>query len=181
MIKITLSIIFLLNLFFCFGQSKLQSGYYTVSIINCGNETRIVKPESTVRAIKSLVYGSAEFRKTKIINFSSSIKVDTAGFLLNISRLKQTLPKNYFGILSGYAFSNEPNEDIIWISNNFIQILANGQIKVFSGYKITFEGSDPTSESFRSDPKIKNIQFLFTPLQLKDLEKRFTKLFLQKR
>lgn len=178
--KVSITFLFLLKLLCCFGQKKLSVGYYTASIINCGNETRIVNPESTVRAIRYLVYGSAEFKKTKIINFGSSIKVDTADFLLNISRLKQTLPINYFGVLSGYSFSNEPNDDSIWISNTFIQVLPKGQIKVFSGYKMTFEGSDPTSESFRSDPKIKTIQFLFAPLQLKELEKRLKKLFIGK-
>ena len=168
--KLSLSVLLLINLF-SFGQTKLEKGFHTFTITNCGNESRLVIPMTTVRGIKYLVYGSAEFRKMKTLNFSKNANLDTSKFLKNIDKLKSTLPKNYFGRLSGYEFSNKPNENLIWITNIFGEISEGGKIKIFSAYKMTFEGNDPTAFTFRSDPKISNIDFIFDLKQKTELEK----------
>ena len=169
-----------LTLFFsfiaCFGQSKIPIGYHTFLIKNCRNESRIVNPVTSVNGIYYLVYGSAEFKKMKTLNFSNSYKVDTNYIIANVARLKGTLPKNYFGMLTGYEYSNQPNDNSIWFMKIFAQITASGQVKIFSAYKITFEGTDPSVESFRDNPKITNIQFILDKKQLIELEKKLNEL-----
>lgn len=173
--KISLSVLLLIHLF-SFGQNKIEKGFHTFTITNCGNESRLVIPMTTVRGIKYLVYGSAEFRKMKTLHFSKNANLDTSRFLKNIDKLKSTLPKNYFGGLSGYEFSNEPNENFIWITNIFGEILESGKIKIFSAYKMTFEGNDPTALAFRSEAKISNIDFIFDLKQKIELEKELKRL-----
>jgi hypothetical protein len=169
-----------LTLFFSFvtsfGQSKIPVGYHTFIIKNCRNESRIVNPLTSVNGIYYLVYGSAEFKKMKTLNFSNSYKVDTNYITTNVAKLKGTLPKNYFGMLTGYEYSNQPNDDSIWFIKIFAQINNSGQVKIFSAYKMTFEGTDPSAESFRANPKITNIQFILDKKQLIELEKKLKEL-----
>lgn len=160
----------------CLAQTKIPTGYHTFLIKNCRNESRIVVPLTSVNGIRYLVYGSAEFGKMKTLHFSNSYNVDTNFILANIVKLRTSLPKNYFGMLTGYEYSNQPDEDSIWFTNIFAQISASGQVKIFSAYKMTFEGNDPSAESFRANPMIKNIQFIFDKKQLTELENKLKEL-----
>ena len=174
--RIVIASALFLNIGFCFGQQNIQFGYHMFLITNCRNESRTVNAVSSVNGIKYLVSGSAEFKKIKTLNFSNSYKIDSNYILTNVAKLKSTLPENYFRALTGYEYSNQPNEDSIWFTNIFVQVNNAGQVKIFSAYKMTFEGIDPSSESFRANPKITNIQFILDKKQLAELEKKLKEL-----
>lgn len=106
----------------------------------------------------------------KSLNFSGMNPVDTNFIVTNFEKIKQRLPKNYFGTLKGYEYSNQQNDDAIWFMQIFAQVTERGQVKIYSAYKMTFEGTDPSALSFRENPLIKNIQFFFDKTQLEELQ-----------
>ena len=57
-------------------------------------------------------------------------------------------------------YDNEPNENAIWFIQIFAQVDKAGTVKIYAAYKVTFEGDDARVDSQRSNPKIKNIEFI---------------------
>jgi hypothetical protein len=151
---------------------------YTTTLLlkNCNKENRIMTFVSPVDFFRMWVYGQYKLEKNKVLNFSSDYKLDSAFLRANILKIRKSLPKNFWVFpMYGLDRDNEPNEDVISFTELFVQVDKNQKVKIFSGYKITFEGNDARIDANRRDPKIKDIEFIFDKAALENLEKQLNK------
>lgn len=121
-----------------------------------------------------MVYRNTKLETNKVLRFSSDYKLDSDYVRKGVADMKRTLPKNFITTSKSESwYDNEPNEDLIW----FIKIFANvidktGNIKIFSAYKIVFDGKDARLDEVRAYPHIRNFEFIFEKDKLQQLEKK---------
>jgi len=139
---------------------------------NCNKEMRTVTFGSQLNSFKNWVYGQGNMETNKVVQFSPNYQLDSTFIRQNIINVRKTLPKNFWNFsMWGEMYNNEPNEDAIWFMHLFSQIDKNGNVKIFSAYKITFEGTDARQDINRMSPKIKNVEFIFDKVKLAKIEK----------
>lgn len=157
-----------LLLFLIKGNGEAQTGQI-LQLRNCQKERRVTTYESQVKIFWQLVGGWTTLRTQKWVKFSPSYVVDTALLEKQIEKVRKSLPGNYFKSkkLMGEWYDNSPEESAIW----FTIIFTNGgdpaELKVFSAIKIIFTGDDARLDGNRSDPLIKEVEFIFEPGKLK--------------
>jgi hypothetical protein len=141
---------------------------------NCQKEMRTVTFQEQVNILWKCVSGFTTIKKQKILNFSPDYKLDTIQFEKQIEKVKKTLPSNFF---KGYDFlgnwfDNSPDEKAIWFITIFAKKDDNGNYKIYSAIKVTFNGTDANVDEQRENPKIKNLQFIFEQSELANLARK---------
>lgn len=117
------------------------------------------------------MYGQYKLEKNKVLFFSTDYKIDSNYLRQGIAGIKKTLPKNFWAFpINEKWYDNEPNQDSIWFTEMFVQIEKSGEIKIFSAYTITFEGTDARIDMQRRSPKIKDIEFIVDKQKLQTLK-----------
>lgn len=156
------------------GEVKQKYPYTTtIQLRNCSKEMRTVTFNSQMSFFKWWVYGNTDLESNKVVYFSKDYKIDSNFLRKNINKVKKSLPKNFWTLPMGEKwYDNEPNEDSIWFIQIFAQIDKAANIKIFSAYKITFEGNDARIDSQRAYPKIRNIEFILDKEAIQVLEKK---------
>jgi len=147
--------------------------YHNVFIIKNNNrDNHTITFTSPAQSFKNMMQDRGKLETNKVLHFSSNYKIDSSFIKQGISNLKASLPKNFWNFsMWGIFYDNEPNQDSIWFIYLFVETDKNNNIKkVFSAYKVTFEGKDATDVKQRIDPKIINLEFIFDKKKLKLLE-----------
>ena len=143
---------------------------------NCNKEMRTVTFGSQLNSFKNWVYGQGNMETNKVVQFSPKYQLDSIFIRQNIINVRKALPKNFWNFsMWGEMYNNEPNEDAIWFMHLFSQIDKNGNVKIFSAYKITFEGTDARQDRNRMNPKIINVEFILDKEKLAEIEKDLKK------
>jgi hypothetical protein len=138
---------------------------------NCSYETRTVTFTTQLTYFKNWVRGQGNLETNKVVNFSPNYKLDTSFIRQNTLKIKNSLPKNFWNFSTwGERYDKVPNEESIWFMHLLSQVEKNGNIKIFAGIKITFEGTDARIEKNRVDPKIINVEYITDKKQLIKLE-----------
>jgi hypothetical protein len=155
------------------GQKQKYPYTTTLQLRNCSKEMRTVTFNSQMSFFKWWVYGKADLESNKVAYFSKDYDLDSNFLKENINRVKKSLPKNFWTLPMGENwYDNEPNENAIWFIQIFAQVDKAGNIKIYSAYKVTFEGDDARVDRQRSNPKIKNIEFIISKENIQALEKK---------
>lgn len=155
------------------GQKKKYPYTTTLQLRNCIKEMRIITFHSQMKFFKMWVYGKADLNSNKLAFFSRNYYLDTNFLKENINKVKKSLPKNFWTFPMGENwYDNEPNENAIWFIQVFAQVDKAGNIKIYSAYKVTFDGDDARIDRQRSNPKIKNIEFIISIEEIQALERK---------
>lgn len=156
------------------GAPQQKYPYTTIlQLRNCSKEVRTVTFHSQLNFFKWWVYGKADLESNKVAVFSKDYHLDSTFLKENINNVKKSLPKNFWTFPMGEnGYDNEPNENAIWFIQIFAQVDKAGTIKIYAAYKVTFEGDDARVDSQRSNPKIKNIEFILNKEDIQALEKK---------
>jgi hypothetical protein len=145
----------------------------TLQLRNCSKEMRVVTFNSQLNFFKRWAYGLGKFDNQKVLFFSPNYKIDSNYLNENFKKIRGTLPKNFGTLMEREEWYDiEPNQDSIWFIQMFGQIDKNGFFKIYSAYKITFEGTDARVDLQRVKPKIKDIEFIFDKQALQLLDKK---------
>ncbi|MEO6734337.1 MAG: hypothetical protein ABIN01_24160 [Ferruginibacter sp.] len=146
--------------------------YHDILIIKNNNkDDHTFTFTSPAQSFKNMVQGQGKLETNKVLHFSPNYKVDTLFVKQNIVNIRKSLPKTFWDFsLWGATYDNEPNQDSIWIMYCFVEINKTKDIKIFSAYKVTFEGFDATIVEQRIDPKIIDLEFIIDKKRLKLLE-----------
>lgn len=163
------------------GPSAIQIGKtpaikYPINKIieyrNCNKEMRTITFDSQLKSIMNMVHGQANLETNKVLRFSPIYKIDSSFIRKNIIMVRNTLPKNFWDYsLRSKMLNHEPNEEVIWFMHLFSQTDKNGNTKILSGYKITFDGTNASEDKIRANPKIINVEFILDKAKLAALEK----------
>jgi hypothetical protein len=125
-----------------------------------------------MRFFKNWVYGQSKLETQKVLYFSRRYSVDSNFLRQSVINIRSSLPKGFWDFsIWGNTFDNSPNQDSIWFMYLFAEIDKRKNLKIFSAYKITFEGDDATKVAQRHDPKIRNIEFILDKKAIMELEK----------
>jgi hypothetical protein len=131
---------------------------------------------SQLNSFKNWVYGQGNMETNKVVQFSPKYQLDSTFIRQNIIKVRKALPKDFWNFsVWGEMYNNEPNEDAIWFMHLYSQIDKNGNVKIFSAYKITFEGTDARQDINRRNPKIINVEFILDRVKLAALENNLNK------
>jgi len=143
---------------------------------NCNKEMRTMTFISQLNSFKNWVYGQGNMETNKVVQFSPKYQLDSTFIRQNIIKVRKALPKDFWNFsVWEEMYNNEPNEDAIWFMHLYSQIDKNGNVKIFSAYKITFEGTDARQDINRRDPKIINVEFILDKVKLAALENNLNK------
>lgn len=138
---------------------------------NCNYETRTVTFTTQLTFFKNWVRGQGNLETNKVVNFSPNYKLDSSFIRQNTLKIKNALPKNFWNFsIWGERYDKVPNEESIWFMHLLSQVEKNGNIKIFAGIKITFEGSDARVEKSRVNPKIINVEYILDKNELTKIE-----------
>jgi len=145
----------------------------TIQLRNCNKDTRVGAFISQMNFFKRLTFGQGKINNQKVLFFSSDYKLDSNYLKENFQRIRNSLPKDYslFSAREDW-YDNEPNVDSIWFMQIFGQVDKNGFFKIYSAYKVTFEGTDASVDAQRQRLEIKNIEFIFDKHELELLDKK---------
>jgi hypothetical protein len=142
-----------------------------IDIRNCSNEKRTITFDDGINFIWHWASGSLSLSDNRVVKFSKEYKPDTAFLKAGVYEIRKALPVDFWTYPIGTNwYDYTPGEKGIW----FIRLLAHedkaGQIRLYAGYKVTFEGTDARIDAQRSYPKIKNIDFFTDKESLAALE-----------
>jgi hypothetical protein len=145
----------------------------TIQLRNCSKELRVGTFISQMNFFKRLTFGQGQLDNQKVLFFSPDYKIDSNYLKENFRKIRHSLPKDY-SIFSAREdwYDNEPNVDSIWFIQIFGQVDKNGFFKIYSAYKVTFNGTDASVDDQRVRPKIKNIEFIFDKMELQLLDRK---------
>lgn len=145
----------------------------TIQLRNCSKELRVQSFVSQMNFFKRLTFGYGQLNNQKLLFFSPDYKIDSNYLKENFQKIRHSLPKEFslFSIREDW-YDNNPNVDSIWFMQIFGQVEKNGLFKIYSAYKVTFEGTDASVDEQRESPKIKDIQFIFDQKQLNLLQNK---------
>lgn len=153
------------------GRKQKYPYTTTLQLRNCSKELRTMTFSSQMSFFKWWVYDKIELASNKVAYFSKDYHVDSNYLRENISRVRKMLPKNFWDLPMGESwYDNEPDEKAIWFIQIFAQVDKAGNTKIYAAYKVTFEGDDARVDRQRSNPKIRNIEFILNKEDLKALE-----------
>lgn len=145
----------------------------TLLLRNCHKELRIMTFASQTSFFKWWVFGKTNLESNKVVYFSKDFVLDSNFLRKNIDKVKKSLPPNFWTFpMREIWMDNEPNEDAIWFIQIFARVDKPGKIKIFSAYKMIFEGNDARIDDQRTNPKISDIEFITDQNDLKALEKK---------
>ena len=145
-------------------------------IANCGGEHRSGLYSDQLTDIMWRLEGKREFSNDSILQFSNNNSVRTKDLEQKTSQFQKSLPKDY---LTDYihivGLDTKPNEDgRIWYDCIYADQDLKGNIIIYSGFKVLFEGTDPVEE--RKHPKISQISVLLDKNQLQPYYETIRKL-----
>ena len=156
-----------------FSQERKYPYTTTMQLRNCSKEMRVVTFEEQIGFFWNWVYGQTKLETTKMLHFSDQYKVDSNYLRRKINEVRKSLPPKFWTFPMGEEwFDNEPNQDSIWFIQLFVQIEKTGKVKIFSAYKIIFEGNDARESEQRQNPRIKDIEFILDKQRLLALESK---------
>jgi len=163
-----------LIVFITYNKSLFSQERKIYNVRNCQGEMRTTTFQNQIQFFNRWVYGKANFKEQKILNFSKGYKIDSLSLYNQILKIRGTLPKSFFtaGNFFGDWYNNLPDEKSIWFTQAFAEKDQQGNFKVFSAFKIIFEGNNAHNDIQRTDPKIKDIEFIFDKDQLLQLSKK---------
>lgn len=143
-----------------------------IDIRNCNNEKRTITFQDGIDFFEYWALGQTSLAKNKTVQFSKAYKLDSNFLRAGIYDIRKNLPPDFWTFPIGTAwYDYMPGEKGIW----FIRILGHedkaGHLTLYAAYKVTFEGTDARIDAQRTNPKIKNVEFITEKENLMLLEK----------
>ena len=140
---------------------------------NCQKDLRTATFHQGINFFAYCAMGVLKLEDNKVAKFANGYRVDSNFLRQNIEKLKKSLPPKFAAEgLPQDSYENEPDEKAIWFIKMFAQKDKAGNIKIFSAYKVTFEGIDATIGANRINPKITKIDFITDKPAIQALEKK---------
>jgi hypothetical protein len=145
---------------------------------NCQNEARTTTFREQIHFLNLFVLGKSHFSDQNVLHFSVSYNPDTLLLNKQAQNIRKTLPSDFLSSRNPFGdwYDNVPDEKSIWFTQIFAEKDKQGNFKIYSAYKITFEGSNANEDNQRTNPKIKNIKFIMDKQSLLKLSEKLKSL-----
>ena len=156
------------------GPVKQKYPYNALFLLrNCSGELRTVTFGGPTNFFMWWAFGKSDLKSQKVVFFSKDSRVDTSELRAGVDRLRKSLPENFLhaGLTENW-FENEPNEDSIWFIKIFAQVEKSQNIKIYSAYKVVFDGNDARIDHQRTNPKVRDVIFITEKNAILALEKK---------
>ena len=136
-------------------------------VANCSGERRSGLYGQQLSNIMWYLIGKGKFSEHSILKFSKDSSIQMKDLEQKSNLFKKSVPEDYLnGGVNIIRLDTKPNKDgQIWFDYIFAEQDLKGNIKIYSGFKTFFDGTDAVEE--RKHPKISQIIVLLDKNQLR--------------